>query len=181
MRIFLIGDLHLDHANIIRYCNRPFSSVREMNKTIIHNWNKTVKRDDLVYFLGDMAFGKSSKNTDHWLKKLKGKIIFIRGNHDRSKKIRFVHDMILRYKNHKFLLIHNPENLQKQGNGWIIHGHHHNHDLKNYPFISGERKTINVGVELINYKPLDINKLFNLNFENIKTMETIDSLPIIKK
>ena len=50
-KIFLISDLHLDHYNIIKYCNRPFSSVREMNYLIVNNWNTTVKDNDIVYFL----------------------------------------------------------------------------------------------------------------------------------
>jgi len=178
MKIFVIGDLHLDHTNIIKYCNRPFSSAEEMNKVIINNWNNTVKQGDLVYFLGDMGFGRKSRKTDYWLDKLSGKIIFIKGNHDRSKKIKFLDSVTLKYKDHKFLLRHNPENAPKRWKEWIIHGHHHNNDLKNYPFINGKKKTINVGVEVIDYKPLDIDKLFKLKFEDIEKMETINSKPI---
>ena len=43
---YLISDLHLDHANIIKYCSRPFllSDVDEMNMVLVNNWNNTVKR-----------------------------------------------------------------------------------------------------------------------------------------
>lgn len=52
--IFFIEDLHLDHANTIRYCSRPFSfyDVEEMNKVLVDDWNKEVKDDDMDYFLG---------------------------------------------------------------------------------------------------------------------------------
>lgn len=30
---FLTSDLHLGHKNIIRYCSRPFSSLKEMDDT----------------------------------------------------------------------------------------------------------------------------------------------------
>lgn len=166
-KVFVIGDLHLDHANIIKYCNRPFKSTSEMNYFIVNNWNNTVKNNDVVYFLGDMAFGRGSHSTDYWVSKLNGKIIFIKGSHDKSKKIKFHDKLILEYKSHKFLLIHDPNNAPKQWKGWIIHGHHHNHYLDEFPFINGKNKTINVSVELINYKPLDIDELFKLNFENI--------------
>jgi len=62
--IYLISDLHLDHKSIISYCNRPFSSVEEMNRTIIDNRNKVVKEDDFVYLASNLGLGrKKTKNT----------------------------------------------------------------------------------------------------------------------
>ncbi len=59
--VYLISDLHLDHKNIIRYCDRYFSSVEEMNRTIIDNWNRVVKEGDFTHLVGDLvddpAFG----------------------------------------------------------------------------------------------------------------------------
>lgn len=150
---FFIGDLHLDHKNIISYCKRPFNSVVEMNNTIVKNWNKTIRKKDIVYFLGDMAYGKGSRNTDYWLNKLKGEIVFIKGNHDKSKKMKFYNKLILNYKGNKFLLVHAPEDVPKDWKGWVIHGHHHNHKIE-YPLVNRKKKTINVSVELLNYKPI---------------------------
>ena len=53
--IYFISDTHFNHNNIIKYCNRPFKSINEMNQTIINNWNKTVKADDEIYHLGDLV------------------------------------------------------------------------------------------------------------------------------
>ena len=69
--IYLIGDTHFDHANIIRYCNRPFRNVQEMNETIVRNWNEIVKDKDTVYFLGDWTFGRGHKPAKYWGRKLK--------------------------------------------------------------------------------------------------------------
>ncbi len=177
-RTFAISDLHLDHTNIIKYCERPFQSAEEMNRIIIKNWNETVRQDDVVYFLGDMSFGRGSRKIDYWKDKLNGNISFIIGGHDRSKEIKFSDIFVLWYRGNRFLLIHDPKSVPEKLEGWVIHGHCHNNDLKNYPFINGKKKTINVSVEVISYKPLDMDKLFELDFKNIDIMETVDSKPV---
>ena len=47
------SDYHFKHANIIKYCHRPFQNVEEMNETIITNHNARVLEDDMVFDLGD--------------------------------------------------------------------------------------------------------------------------------
>ena len=49
--IYFTADTHFGHENIIRFCNRPFSSVTEMDETLITNWNRRVKGNDTVYIL----------------------------------------------------------------------------------------------------------------------------------
>jgi len=80
MANFFTADTHFDHANIIKYCNRPFSSLDEMNQTIINNWNSVVKSEDVVYFLGDFAFHRA----DYFVKILNGHKILIIGSHDKE-------------------------------------------------------------------------------------------------
>jgi len=161
-KIFLTGDLHLNHTNIIAYCNRPFTSVNEMNKVLVHNWNKTVKKDDTVFYLGDLAFGRNKNKIPYWLKKLNGKIFLIRGNHDQGnfKSTLYFDKCIISYKEREILLIHNP-NQMPEWKGWIIHGHHHNKHPDTYPFINRTNKTINVSTELTNFKPISFKYLIN--------------------
>ena len=40
--VFFTADTHFDHANIIRFCNRPFATVEDMNEALIANWNRKV-------------------------------------------------------------------------------------------------------------------------------------------
>lgn len=157
-KIFVTSDQHFDHANIIKYCNRPFSDTEEMNKTLLHKWNNTVCNEDTVYFLGDLAFGTGSRPTDYWVKQLNGKIIFIKGSHDRSKNINFLQNYKLQYGKYIFFLVHDPAHAPKNWNGWIIYGHLHNH-APEYPFMNREKRTMNVSVELTNYKPVDMDEI----------------------
>ena len=176
--VYLIGDTHFDHANIIRYCHRPFRNVQEMNRTLVRNWNNTVHAKDTVYFLGDWAFGRGARPAGHWMRQLKGHCFSIRGSHDRGVRgVNVVDSKVLHYGGYKFLLIHNPDKRQTPWDGWIIHGHKHNNSMRNFPFINGERRTINVGVELINYTPVSIDYLLSLHIDSIRRMATIDSKP----
>ncbi|MEF8878866.1 MAG: hypothetical protein V5A64_00560 [Candidatus Thermoplasmatota archaeon] len=158
--VFFIGDLHLDHYNIIKYCNRPFERISEMNNTILKRWNETVGKDDVVYFLGDLTFGRGNRVTDYWLNKLNGEIVVIKGNHDETRR-EFFPRLIIHYNGRKFLLTHDPEYIPSWWDGWSIHGHKHNNDLKNYPLINRENKTINVSAELLNYKPFSLQNVLS--------------------
>ncbi len=168
--IWLISDTHFDHKNIIKYCGRPFVDVKEMNRILLRNWNNTVRNEDKVYFLGDASFGKHSRGVFYWISKLNGRIVYIRGNHERITLGRNYH--ILEYKGYKFMLVHKPEDVDRF-DGWIIHGHTHNNNLREYPFINGEKRTINVSVEVINYKPVSLDDIISLGLEKVRWMETI--------
>lgn len=80
--IFFTSDTHFGHANILKYCKRPFESVEEMNEKLITNWNSVVSESSIIFHLGDFAFG-SYKNWKEVSDRLKGHIILIAGNHDR--------------------------------------------------------------------------------------------------
>lgn len=80
---FFTSDTHFGHANIIRFCNRPFKNVEEMDEALIENWNQVVSEDDIVFHLGDFAFGGSSV-WNSIIPRLNGHINLIIGNHDRK-------------------------------------------------------------------------------------------------
>lgn len=78
--IFFTSDHHFGHANIIKYCDRPYDNVNEMNEDLIKRWNGAVGPSDLVYYLGDfsMTLGAVERITP----RLNGRKILIAGNHD---------------------------------------------------------------------------------------------------
>jgi calcineurin-like phosphoesterase family protein len=79
--VWFIGDTHFNHTNIIEYDNRPFKTVKEMNESIIFNWNKNIKKTDKVFILGDIAF----YDANIIIPRLRGNKILVMGNHDRRK------------------------------------------------------------------------------------------------
>lgn len=82
-KIFLIGDCHFGHRNIIKYCNRPFANVEEMTRGLIKNWNSVVGKNDIVYVVGDFALCGKQKIIEIG-NQLNGRKRLIIGNHDRA-------------------------------------------------------------------------------------------------
>jgi calcineurin-like phosphoesterase family protein len=57
MNTFFTADPHFQHANIIKYCGRPFKDINEHDEMLIVNWNSVIMPDDLIYIVGDFGFG----------------------------------------------------------------------------------------------------------------------------
>lgn len=81
VKIWFTSDTHFGHQNILKFCERPFVSVEEMDNTIIERWNLKVGKDDIVFHLGDFAFA-TNKRWQELISLLNGKIYLILGNHD---------------------------------------------------------------------------------------------------
>lgn len=80
---FYIADCHFGHKNILRFDNRPFVDLEQMEEVMFMNWNASVRKGDWVYILGDFCWGKA----DEWLRlvtQLNGQKVLIEGNHDLS-------------------------------------------------------------------------------------------------
>ncbi len=135
---FFTSDQHFSHFNIIKYCNRPFSSTEEMDEHMIEKWNSVVKKGDIVYHLGDFQItGYSKKHVDvvsKTLRRLNGNKILISGNHDSpavlsapewSKVYRLHH---INVNDQRIILCHYPmRSWQFRGHGaWQLFGHCHN-------------------------------------------------------
>ena len=164
---YVISDLHLGHANIIRYCSRPFphDSSKEMDEMLIRNWNYTIQEGDRVYHIGDLCYGPSAKNPAEYLHRLNGTITLIEGNHDtRTGSSRRTES--LTWEGIPFTFVHDPEDASPVSDGWIIHGHHHNNDLAGYPFINFANHRINVSAEVVKYRPVSLTALCQIIRDN---------------
>ena len=157
---FFTSDLHFFHNNVIRFCNRPYSSVEQMNDALISNWKSVVKPDDHVWMLGDISFGNYDQTTGV-LNQLPGIKHLIVGNHDRKGRPdklfnrdwerHFVdrHDYYrLKMKEGKFVLCHFPF-ASWERNYYNFHGHVHS--LAGY---KNKWRQYDVGVDANNYTPI---------------------------
>jgi len=158
----IASDLHLDHDNIIEYCDRPFQSCSEMNQALIENWNDNIEPEEKVLFLGDLVpFEEQDHVIQGLLNKLNGRFVFIYGNHDETVPIKSHHHLTLDVQGYSIYLTHYPEHAPEDWDGWAIYGHHHNNFPDKYPFVDPENKRINVSIELLGFEPLPITELFS--------------------
>lgn len=159
--IFLTADSHFGHANVIRYCDRPFETKDEHDQTLVDNWNTVVRPKDVVYHLGDFGFG----NVDYIHKiaqRLHGQIILIKGNHDSGKMIRRLSDRFqtvkdthfVRHGGHKIFMSHYAHRTWPSSNhgSWHIFGHSHGN-------LPPHGLSVDVGVDVWNYTPISFDQL----------------------
>ncbi len=74
------ADLHLGHSNCIKYNDRPYSNVEEMDNSILDNFASVIKPNDTLCLLGDTCF--TGRDLREYMKRIPGQKIFINGNHD---------------------------------------------------------------------------------------------------
>ena len=161
MNVFVISDHHFYHKNIIKYCNRPFKNLREMNYIMIKKWNSVVNKNDTVLHLGDFSFG-NKEIVNRIRKHLNGKIYLVKGNHDKHSVGWYNNINITMFKKpfiiSDFLFSH-ARKIDKNINTYI-HGHSHNkrpliENIDNYKFY-------NVSVDNLDYTPIKIKNLIKL-------------------
>ncbi len=170
MRYLFCGCTHLGHQNIIKYCNRPFKDLNEMNETIIKNWNMKVKPEDTVFMVGDFCFKNTINmihrgegdihNSTYYEKQLNGKIIFTRGNHDGNNSTKTcIRNIKIQLGGKLINIVHDPKYVSFTCDFNIVS---HVHTLwKFHRFFKGTKHVdaINVGVDQWNFTPLTIEDI----------------------
>jgi calcineurin-like phosphoesterase family protein len=148
-RIFIIADTHFGHKKILEFeaAHRQFSSIEEHDEYIVEGWNRAVGKNDTVWHLGDVLFGRDSFK---YLARLNGNKKLVMGNHDnyplelyQQHFTRICGGMKLR----DFILTHIPIHTDQfyrfSGN---IHGHMHSKSLD-------DKRYINVSAENLGLVP----------------------------
>jgi calcineurin-like phosphoesterase family protein len=162
--IYFTSDNHFFHANIIKYCKRPFSTVEEMNEEMIKKWNEKVGPEDLVFHLGDFGLSKSSEAPNApkdpltlIRTRLNGNIIFVAGNHDHNNRNKsIIESLIINHGGHRIYLTHDPKYYRKDFE-WNFTGHCHGN---NGTFHKIDKSIIvDLSVDCWNFSPVDINEI----------------------
>jgi len=177
--VFFTSDFHLFHNNVLKFDNRPFTDVNEMHVVLEAGWNKVVKPNDIVIYLGDLSFARreDKASVEAMLNRLNGTIHFVMGNHDKfediNKMTRFqsVQDYlevrikhVLDYNEVEtlFCCMHYPiYSWNKSHHGsYHVHGHchgnlHHGEDANYY----WNRRAIDAGCMLHDYKPISYTQV----------------------
>ncbi len=164
MARYVVSDHHLGHANIIDYCDRPFDTVDAMDTALVRRHFEVVDPNDCVIHLGDIAMDmQDGTETIERLETL-GVDLLVRGNHDvglsdGQAPVPVVDACRLSHDDYEFRCAHRPRDVADGWDGWVIHGHHHNNDLETYPFVDADAQRVNVGVELLQFRPLSLSAL----------------------
>lgn len=165
--IFFISDTHFGHANIIKFANRPFDNLKQMDEALLSNWNETVGVGDLVYHLGDVYFDEGHKV----FHRVHGTVELILGNHDKAleknlySRVNKIHwwKRFIEPNGKHFITTHAPleksqlinyhSSTDTHKTHFInIHGHIHDQTSPVGPYL-------NISVEQTDYKPIHIDEL----------------------
>ena len=200
MSTFFTADTHFGHGNIIKYCDRPFDSVEEMDAKLIDNWNKVVTEDDHVFVLGDFVWpdrlSEIPANTLlQCVKKLKGEIYLIPGNHDTMPLTELGKYRYLEPRLHicsevfdgavggqRFTMCHYPMLTWDESHtgAWQLYGHMHDVHLN----ATDRLLSMNVGVDVNNFTPVaysDVVKYMEEKKQSIDDLNWTEHLSGVKK
>ena len=174
---FVISDTHFGHTNSWEKFKladgsplRPFTSTEEMDETMIERWNAKVQPQDTVYHLGDVVINKKYLNL---VKRLNGRKILIRGNHDifrdeEYREVGFEQLHGVRVFVDKFILSHIPlhPDCVTERFKVNVHGHLHANEVMRQMEVPEMRhlqepdpRYLCVSVEHTNYEPLSFEEV----------------------
>ena len=178
---WVTADNHFGHANIIKYCERPFSDVDEMDDVMVEEWNAVVGHHDIVHHLGDFCLG-NLEMAQSYLSRLNGHITIVDGlHHHDSRWLRGVMKGVgntytatgtvmvvkqiafLKHGDVHVVVSHNPFAQWDRKHHGAIHLHAHSHG--NY---QGEGRILDVGVDCHDFRPILLDTAIQLALAKVR-------------
>jgi len=176
------ADTHFGHFNIIQYSIRPFASTGEMDELMFTHLKEADEAGKIIVHLGDFVWNDSFLKKQSWRPKGDHHIFY--GNHDKNgygtgeyvdlykQWFKHIHSSPFSWRTSYLkvqigstpvLLSHEPQK-KLHGCHYNLYGHHHNNMMNrphefvdDYGWLFGNRKYINVGVDLTDFKPVSFD------------------------
>jgi calcineurin-like phosphoesterase family protein len=158
-KVWFTADQHFGHQNVIKFGDRPFTSVDEMDRDMIAMWNAVVRPGDVVWHLGDLAYKCHPQRLNQVFSALNGTKNLIRGNHDLKPTLALGWASVQDFKEiavdgQRMSLFHYGMRVwpgQHRG-AIMLYGHSHGR-------LPGYSATMDVGVDNVGFSPIDIDSI----------------------
>lgn len=83
--IWFTSDTHFGHENVLKFTDRPWETIWQMNDAIVDSINGRVAVDDELYILGDFSFKMTAQDAYGLRKRIAcRRIHLVPGNHDKD-------------------------------------------------------------------------------------------------
>jgi calcineurin-like phosphoesterase family protein len=169
------ADFHLGHANIIRYCSRPFPTVEDMDQAILERLNASVKPNDILYFLGHFCMGRQAPVLAYRRRIRCKKIFAVPGNHDKeARKLKEEFSWLdnlaeVSIHGQPIVLCHYALRVWNRSNygSWHLYGHSHGR-LPEGP----KSLSMDVGVDTHDFRPWHYDEIAHMMMRKAQAQQS---------
>lgn len=179
--IWFTSDLHFFHDRVLEFHSKRKEifgkDIQSAKEAMITLWNSRVSKNDTVYILGDLAFGRVEDKRKLFIR-LNGNKVLVLGNHDKvPNKLKSYFNHITQIKNLKFkksvynflhrdleiIMCHFPMLTweHKEKGSVMVHGHCHGKVDKINEDSKDLRVDVGIDGKLANYDLVSLEKLAN--------------------
>lgn len=160
MTLWFTADHHFGHANIVRFCRRPFANAAEMDEAMVERWNANVDDHDEVWHLGNFAYRCGPNRLAEIFGRLHGRAIhLVRGNLDRRTTLTLPWSSVQHYAEtvvdgRVLVLFHYVLHEWNRSNhgSLCLHGHSHGS-------LAPAPTSCDVGVDAWDFRPVSLDEI----------------------
>ena len=161
---FVTSDTWFGRPQILQIANRlQFNDIEDMNKQLVKNWNKKVKKNDIVFHLGNFAWDPQTARKI--LKKLNGQIYFLIGSNDEAlldvqsefDNLSIIEDQIIEIPQYDSVLCHYPLEIWNGKDSGTIH--FHGHTVFSHKTDLSKLNRVNACTDFWGYEPIKFSTI----------------------
>jgi len=153
--LFFTSDEHFGHTNVLKYNNRPWDTIEEMDAGLICRFNEKVTPQDVTIHAGDFCWcNKKEDAYKKYIDKLNGTHILLVGSHDHWQPSSAKYIWRKRIDGQVVMVCHYAMRVWESSHygAWMLYGHSHG----NLPPIG---KQHDIGVDNNNYYPVSFDEI----------------------